>query len=94
MSNLDLRNIEKLPIDFEEIMEGLTNRIKTNLPDKWKDFLASNFGVELLEAFAYEATLMFYYNNMSVNECFLPTAKTRTAVLGSLILLMKKMIVG
>ena len=80
MSNLDLRNIEKLPIDFEEIMEGLTNRIKTNLPNKWKDFLASNFGVELLEAFAYEATLMFYYNNMSVNECFLPTAKTRTAV--------------
>lgn len=80
MSNLDLRNIEKLPIDFEEIMEGLTNRIKTNLPDKWKDFLISNFGMELLEAFAYEATLMFYYNNMSVNECFLPTAKTRTAV--------------
>lgn len=79
-NNLDLRNIEKLPIDFEEIMEGLTARIKTSLPNKWKDFLASNFGVELLEAFAYEATLMFYYNNMSVNECFLPTAKTRTAI--------------
>jgi len=80
MNNLDLTDIERLPIDFEEIMELLKNRVQARLPNRWTDFLASNFGVELLEAFAYEATLMNYYLNMSVNECFLPTAKTKTGV--------------
>jgi len=80
MNNLNLIDIERLPIDFEEIVELLKNRVQARLPNRWTDFLASNFGVELLEAFAYEATLMNYYLNMSVNECFLPTAKTRTGV--------------
>ena len=80
MNNLDLTDIERLPIDFEEIMELLKNRVQARLPNRWTDFLASNFGVELLEAFAYEAALMNYYLNMSVNECFLPTAKTKTGV--------------
>ncbi|HOB26071.1 MAG TPA: baseplate J/gp47 family protein [Bacilli bacterium] len=80
MNNLNLIDIERLPIDFEEIVELLKNRVQARLPNRWTDFLASNFGVELLEAFAYEATLMNYYLNMSVNECFLPTAKTKTGV--------------
>jgi hypothetical protein len=36
--------------------------------------------IEKLEAVAYEAMMMFYYNNVSVNECWLPTARTRTSV--------------
>jgi hypothetical protein len=80
MNNLNLIDIERLPVDFEEIVELLKNRVQSRLPNRWTDFLASNFGVELLEAFAYEATLMNYYLNMSVNECFLPTAKTKTGV--------------
>ncbi len=80
MDNLNLTDIERLPIDFEEIMELLKSRVQARLPNRWTDFLASNFGVELLEAFAYEATLMNYYLNMSINECFLPTAKTKTGV--------------
>lgn len=75
-----INNIEQLPIDFEEICEVLKERIKTRLPERWTDFLASNFGVELLEAVAYEASLLNYYVNSSVQECFLPTAKTKTAV--------------
>jgi hypothetical protein len=79
-NKINLNEIEKLPIDFEEIVELLKKRVKERLPNRWTDFLASNFGVELLEAFAYEAALMNYYLNMNVNECFLPTAKTKTSV--------------
>ncbi len=77
---IDFRDIEKLPVDFEEIVQTLKARIQNRLPNRWTDFLASNFGVELLEAVAYEATLMNYYLNSSVNECFMPTAKTQNAV--------------
>ena len=61
-----INNIEQLPIDFEEICEVLKERIKTRLPERWTDFLASNFGVELLEAVAYEASLLNYYVNSRV----------------------------
>ena len=77
---IQLQDIEKLPIDFEEIMSVLKDRIQARLPSRWTDFLMSNFGVELLEAVAYEATLMNYYVNASLNEAFLPTAKTSHAV--------------
>lgn len=80
MSNLDFRDIEKLPIDFEDIVQTLKTRIQNRLPNRWTDFLASNFGIELLEAFAYEAALMNYYINANINECFMPTAKTKNAV--------------
>lgn len=80
MSDINYREIEVLPVDFEEMVLLLKNRIQTRLPNRWTDFLTSNFGMELLEAFAYEATLFHYYLNASVNECFMPTAKTQTAV--------------
>jgi len=76
MSDINYREIEVLPVDFEEMVLLLKNRIQSRLPNRWTDFLTSNFGVELLEAFAYEATLFHYYLNASVNECFMPTAKT------------------
>lgn len=79
-NKLSFNNIEKLPIDFEDIMSILRNRIQTNLPTRWTDFLASNFGVELLEAIAYKGTLMNYYVNANVNECFLPTAKSAYSI--------------
>lgn len=80
MADLDFKDIEKLPVDFEEIVATLKARVQNRLPNRWTDFLASNFGVELLEAVAYEATLMNYYVNANVNECFMPTAKTKNAV--------------
>ena len=76
----DFTEIKRLPIDFEEIMELLKHRIQTRLPNRWQDFLLSNTGVELLEAVAYEATLIFYQMNATLNEAFLPTAKTDESV--------------
>ena len=40
MSNLDFRDIEKLPIDFEDIVQTLKTRIQNRLPNRWTDFLA------------------------------------------------------
>lgn len=81
VSNLfDFSEIKRLPIDFEEIVELLKYRIQSRLPNAWQDFLLSNTGVELLEAIAYEATLMFYQMNATLNEAFLPTAKTDESV--------------
>ena len=79
-NNVDLQTLQRLPIDFEEIVETLKNRVQSNLPNRWSDFLVSNFGIELLEAVAYEAMLMNYYTESSINECFLPTARTQTGV--------------
>ena len=77
---IQIKDIEKLPVDFEEIMEVLKQRVQTKLPNRWTDFLQSNFGVELLEAVAYEAMLMNYYVNANINESFMPTANTEHAV--------------
>jgi hypothetical protein len=80
MKLTDFRDIEKLPIDFEEIIDALVSRIKEKLPNKWTDFLSSNFGMEIIDAIAYEAMLMYFEVNASLNEVYLPTAKTKTAV--------------
>lgn len=77
---LNYKDIEYIPIDFEEIMSVLVTRIKENLPNTWTDFLESNYGMEILEVIAYEAMLLAFNVNKNVNELFLPTAKTRDAI--------------
>lgn len=77
---LDFRNIEMLPVDFEETFAVLINRIKDRMPTHYTDFLESSMGNEILSAIAYEATLLSYMLNMSVNELYLPTAKTETGI--------------
>lgn len=77
---LDYQDIKYIPLDYEEIMAILVQRIKERLPNKWTDMLESNFGMEILEATAYEAMLLAFNVNKYANECFLPTAKTKDAV--------------
>lgn len=73
---LDFKDIKYIPIDYESIMELLINRLKVRLPNRWSDFLESNFGMEILEAVAYEASMLAFLMNRYVNEMYLPTAKT------------------
>lgn len=80
MNLVDFRSIEKLPIDWEDIVAMLIARIKEKLPNKWTDFLASNYGMEIIEAVAYECMLLYFSTNATINEAFLATAKTSTAV--------------
>lgn len=77
---LEFKDLKYIPIDFESIMELLINRLKTRLPNRWTDFLDSNFGMEILEAVAYEASMLAYMINRYVNELYLPTAKTMEGV--------------
>lgn len=80
MKTVNFNDIEKLPIDFEDIVSTLIARIKEKLPDRWTDFLSSNFGMEIIDAVAYEAMLLSFQLNATINEVYLPTAKTQTAV--------------
>ena len=80
MRLIDFRDIESLPIDFESIVDMLVARIKEKLPNRWTDFLASNYGMEIIEAVAYECMLLYFNTNATINEAFLATAKTQTAV--------------
>lgn len=75
-STLNFKDIRYIPIDYESIMELLINRLKVRLPNRWSDFLESNFGMEILEAVAYEASMLAFLVNRYVNEMYLPTAKT------------------
>ena len=53
---LSFKDISYVPIDYESIVGLLIERLKTRLPDRWTDFLESNYGMEILEAVAYEAS--------------------------------------
>ena len=57
----EFKELQLVPSDFEEIMEVLIARVKSRLPNKWQDFLTSNFGIELAEVFSYEASGGYEY---------------------------------
>lgn len=76
----EFKELQLVPSDFEEIMEVLIARVKSRLPNKWQDFLTSNFGIELAEVFSYEAAQLVYLINRNVNEVYMPTARTRYGV--------------
>ena len=73
-------DINYIPIDYEEIMDLLIERIKEKIPNRWSDFLESNFGMEIIETLAYEASMLAFLMNRNVNECFMPTARTKEAI--------------
>lgn len=73
---LNFKDLKYIPIDYESIVQLLIDRLKARLPDRWTDFLESNFGMEILEAVAYEASMLAFLVNRYVNELYLPTAKT------------------
>jgi hypothetical protein len=77
---LQFAELSVLPVDFETIMELLVNRVKERLPNRYTDFLESNIGMELLELFAYESSLLIFLLNKGINEAFLPTCRTKDAI--------------
>jgi hypothetical protein len=76
----EFKELKLIPSDFEEIMEVLISRIKSRLPNKWQDFLTSNFGIELIEVFSYEAAQLIYLINRNINEVYMPTARTKYGI--------------
>mgnify|MGYP006276001897 CR=1 FL=1 len=65
--------------DYYSIREQLIARIQDRIPE-WAATNAADFGVALVEAFAYMGDLMSYYIDRNVNESFISTATQRDSV--------------
>ena len=66
--------------DFEAIRDDMINLIQYFLPE-WKNRDASDFGITLIELFAYMGDIMSYYIDRAANEAFIATASQRDSVL-------------
>lgn len=66
--------------DYYALREDLIARIKDRVPD-WTGEDPADFGIALVETFAYLGDLINYYIDRNANESFLPTATQRSSVL-------------
>jgi len=66
--------------DYFSLRQDLINRIKTRLP-AWSGDNPADFGLALVEAFAYMGDVLNYYIDRVANESYLPTATQRQSVL-------------
>jgi hypothetical protein len=65
--------------DYQSLREDLISRIQANIPE-WDADDPADFGVALVEAFAYMGDLMSYYIDRAANESSLSTATRRASV--------------
>jgi hypothetical protein len=84
--------VSKIPLsidytsrDYYSIREDLINLVKQRVNQsgirKWSGDDASDFGVALIEAFAYVGDLTNYYIDRIANETYLPTATQRKSII-------------
>ena len=66
--------------DYYSLREQLITRIQTRIPD-WTASDPADFGVALVEAFAYMGDLIAYYIDRTANEAFINTAIQRNTLL-------------
>jgi len=78
---------QKLPIsvdytsrDFYSLREDLITRVKANIPT-WLGNDPADFGMALIEAFAYMGDIANYYIDRVANESFISTATQRSSIL-------------
>jgi hypothetical protein len=65
--------------DYRSLREDMIARIKARVPE-WSAEDPSDFGVALVEAFAYMGDIMSYYIDRAANESSLTTATRRASV--------------
>lgn len=65
----------------EQLITQIQNRVNVNGQTVWTASNPADFGVALVEAFAYMGDLMSYYIDRNVNESFIATATQRSSVL-------------
>ena len=71
--------IDYLTKDYEGFKQAMLGQIPVLLPN-WTDRSESDFGVVLIELFAYVADILSYYQDRVANEAFLATATQRRSV--------------
>jgi Baseplate J-like protein len=66
--------------DYYSLRDSLISRIQSRIPE-WTASDPADFGVALVEAFAYLGDLISYYIDRTANETFLETAVQRQSIL-------------
>ena len=66
--------------DYYSLREAMIARIQDRIPE-WKASDPSDFGVALVEAFAYMGDMISYYIDRTANESFIQTAVQRSSIL-------------
>jgi len=66
--------------DYYSLREALIARIQDRIPE-WTASDPADFGVALVEAFAYMGDLISYYIDRTANETFIQTAVQRSSIL-------------
>jgi hypothetical protein len=66
--------------DYYSLREELISRVQLRVPD-WTGEDPADFGIALVEAFAYLGDLITYYIDRNANESFLSTATQRSSIL-------------
>ncbi|MCZ6818166.1 MAG: putative baseplate assembly protein [Calditrichaeota bacterium] len=88
----DITTVNRQPIidyvtkDYEGFRQAMLNEIPQLLPN-WTDRSESDFGVVLIELFAYVSDILSYYQDRIANEAYLDTATQRRSVVELLRLL-------
>jgi hypothetical protein len=75
--------IDYLARDYNSFRQALIDLIPAKLPE-WTDRSEADFGIALIELFAYMADILSYYQDRVANEAFLPTAQERRSVINHL----------
>jgi uncharacterized phage protein gp47/JayE len=72
--------IDYMARDYESFKQATIALIPSKLPN-WTDRSEADFGIVLIELFAYMADILSYYQDRIANESFLATAQERRSVI-------------
>ena len=72
--------IDYLARDYNSFRQALIDLIPVKLPE-WTDRSEADFGIVMIELFAYMADILSYYQDRLANEAFLSTAQERNSVI-------------
>lgn len=76
----ELRRLDFSALDFQTMRRVLVEYIRSYFPDTFNDFVSNNGIIMLLELVAFAVNNLSSRSDILVNESFLPTSRTRTAV--------------
>src|SRR5262252_5507805 len=79
-TNVIVPPIDYTSRDYTSIINDLLTLIPSYLPE-WTDRSPGDFGIVLLELFAYVGDILNYYSDRIANESFIGTAQQRQSVL-------------
>lgn len=79
-SNVIVPPIDYTSRDYASLVNDMLNLIPSYLPE-WTDRSPGDFGIVMLELFAYMGDVLNYYSDRIANEAFIATAQQRQSVI-------------